>query len=403
MSTPSYVVAVISPERRVHEEIAAALDGFPYAESLWALSDYPDAKQMTAIGEVPGCVVVLDFSDPLRAKSVAAELDRDYPTAVAVAVVSGGGQAQLLLELMQLGIREVVTLPISSPDVVRTVTRAGKKLRRHQESTASGGHVFAFLPAKPGAGATTLATHVSAAAARLANQRMLLADFDLRLGMTSFLFKIHVEHSILDALTSAGNLDATRWDRLVAHRGMLDILGSAPAEFGRDVPESGALQVVDFAMQMYSTVFVDLPGDMRDYELDLLQRSREIFLVCTPDIGALHMAMKKADMLRSQDLAAKVSVIMNRPDSRASISIGDVEGVLRLPVRFTVGNAEKEIRMATQQGAAIQGRSPIATQLENIARHIVPGEVPIENQAAKRKFIDFFSITPVRDKVDWKR
>ena len=356
---------------------------------------------MAAIKDTQGCVVLLDFSDPFRAKAIAAELDRNYPMAVAVALLPGGQRE--LLELMQLGIREVVNLPIARPDVVRAVTRAGRKLQRHSEEPAGGGHLFAFMPAKPGTGATTMATHVSAAAARLTNQRILLADFDLRLGMTSFLLKLHNEHSILDALMSAGNLDLTLWDRLVGRRGMLDILGSAPAEFGRDIPESGASQVLDFAAQLYSTLLIDLPGDMRDYELEILQRSKEIFLVCTPDIGALHMAKRKADMLRSLDLAANASVIMNRAETRVSLPVADIEQVLQLPVRFTVGTAEKEINEATQRGSAIEGRSPVATQLENIARHLVPGDAPAENQIAKRRFIDFFSVTTVRDKMNWKQ
>jgi len=202
---------------------------------------------------------------------------------------------------------------------------------------------------------------------------------------------------------SAGNLDLTLWDRLVGRRGMLDILGSAPAEFGRDIPESGASQVLDFAAQLYSTLLIDLPGDMRDYELEILQRSKEIFLVCTPDIGALHMAKRKADMLRSLDLAANASVIMNRAETRVSLPVADIEQVLQLPVRFTVGTAEKEINEATQRGSAIEGRSPVATQLENIARHLVPGDAPAENQIAKRRFIDFFSVTTVRDKMNWKQ
>ena len=89
----SYVVAVISPERRIQEEIASALEGYPYAEALWALSDYPDARQMAAIKDTQGCVVLLDFSDPFRAKAIAAELDRNYPMAVAVALLPGEGSA----------------------------------------------------------------------------------------------------------------------------------------------------------------------------------------------------------------------------------------------------------------------------------------------------------------------
>jgi len=298
---------------------------------------------------------------------------------------------------MQLGIREVVLLPISGPDVIRAVTRASAKLQSKTDAPVSGGNIYAFMPAKPGAGATTMATHVAAAAARLANQRMLLADFDLRLGMTSFLFKLHNEHSILDALIMGNNLDASRWEGLVSKRGLLDILGSAPAEFGHEVSEGGVTQVLDFAAQFYSTLLIDLPGDMRGYELEILLRAKEIFLICTPDIGTLHVAKKKADMLRSLDLATNVSVIMNRAGGRGSLPIGNIEDLLQLPVRFRVENAEKDLQQATQEGALIEGRSPFATQLENIARHIAPGAVPAENQAAKRKFIDFFSVTPVRE------
>jgi len=86
-------VAVISPERRIHEAIASALEGYPSAEAMWALSDYPDTRQMGAIKETSRCIVLLDFADPVRARAVAAELDRSYPMAATIALQSGGGTA----------------------------------------------------------------------------------------------------------------------------------------------------------------------------------------------------------------------------------------------------------------------------------------------------------------------
>ena len=357
---------------------------------------------MEAVRSAPaGCVVLLDFVDPLRAKAVAAELDRSCPTAVTVAILRGSGQD--LLELMRLGIREVVQPPLVADEIARAVARAGKTLPQAAEPEQTGGRVFSFMPAKPGCGATTISTNAAAAASRLSAQRMLLADFDLRLGMTSFLFKLHGEHSMMDALLSSSHLDTTLWECMICRRGMLDILGSAPAEFGREMKESGAPDILSFARNLYPAIVVDLPGDMRTYELEILQCSTEIFLVCSSDIGALHLAKKKAEMLRSLDLGNNLSVIMNRLDGRGSMPTADVEQILGAPVRFQVNSGEKEIREAIQKGVALEGKSTVVNQIENIARRIMPDDSQAENQVSKRRFIDFFSVTPVRDAAGRRR
>ncbi len=301
---------------------------------------------------------------------------------------------------MQLGIREVLTLPVIASDVVRAFANAARKLKTPLSTKEEGGNLYAFLPAKPGVGATTLAVHAAAAAARLANQRTLLLDFDFRLGMTSFLFKLDGNNSVLEAIASQGHFGADLWDRMVCRRGMLDILGSAPIEFGGTNPESGAVTLVDFALHSYQTICVDLPGEMREYEIETLNRAKECFLVTTPDIGALHLANRKAEMLQSMGIRNKVSVIMNRADSRGAMSISNVESILQLPVRFSVSSAEKQIVEATHGGKALEGRSPLVTQIENIARRMIPG-VAANTGAKTRKFIEMFSVSLMRDRSRW--
>jgi hypothetical protein len=104
--------------------------------------------------------------------------------------------------------------------------------------------------------------------------------------------------------------------------------------------------------------------------------------------------------LRELGLQAKVSVIMNRFDGRGSMPLRDVESILQLPVRFTVPVADKDIAAATQQGEALQGRSPLVVQLEQIGRRMVPSAAPVTGSKA-RKFIEMFSVTPVRDRARW--
>jgi pilus assembly protein CpaE len=400
MSNQPLTVVVVSPDRKIHEQVASVLTGNADIESLWTLAEYPNTAALMDLRKAPGgCVVFLDFSDPMRAKAVAAELDASYPMATAVAVLSGS-RPEDLIELMQLGIREVVTLPIAAADVIRAYTRVARKLRAPAAPDHEAGHLYAFLPSKPGVGATTIAAHTAAALARLSNQRTLLLDFDFRLGMTSFLFKLNGDHSVIDAIAAHSHLDSDLWDGMVCRRGMLDILGSAPVDFGGVNPEKGALELVDFACQSYRAICIDLPGEMRDYEIGVMHRATECFLVTTPDIGALHMAKRKAEALVALGIHNKVSVIMNQVGGRGAMSIRDVETILQLPVRFSVESEPKLIGEATQAGRTLEGKSTLLKQIEAIARHMSPGEASGEG-AKPRRFIETFSVSPVRDRSKW--
>jgi pilus assembly protein CpaE len=337
----------------------------------------------------------------IRARAIAAEIDRAYPTTAVIALHSSARQ-QDLLELMQLGIREVLAMPVPSVEICRAFERALRKLSKQPSQRETGAPLFAFLPARPGSGATTLAAHSAAGAARIGGQQTLLIDFDLRLGMTSFLFKLPGEQSVIDALTFSDRLEDSMWNRLVCHRGSLDILCSAPSEFRRDVRESGAAAVLDFVRSRYHLICVDLPGEMRDHELEALNRAQEVFLVCTPELGTLHMAKRKAETLQLLGVHPRVSVILNRADGKGLVATGDIEDILQLPVRFTVPSAEKEISAATQKAEAIEGRSALASKIEKIARRMIPAADQLGVEAKHRRFIEFFSITPVRERMGWK-
>jgi pilus assembly protein CpaE len=399
MSQKSVTVAVISPVQQTREQLASAFEANPHLAALWTLADYPGLEQLVRIREArSGCVVFLDFSDAIRAGRVALELYKRYPMAATVAIQSAASP-QSLIELIQFGIRDVITVPVSDVEANEAFQRASRKLGREPEPEPQGGDIYAFLPARPGSGATTVAVHSASAAARLSGERTLLIDFDLRLGMTSFLFKLHSQNSIVDALALSEQLEDTLWDQLVSRRGGLDILGSAPVEFDRQVSSVGSAAVLESARRRYRTVCVDLPGEMRQHELETLNSSKEIFLVCTSELGTLHMAQKKADMLQSLGIQSRVSVILNRVQPRGSMVLRDIEEVLHLPVRFTLPPAEAEIVAATQKAVALEGDSPIARLMESVARRMIGHVEVLAPKATPRRLIEFFSVTPVRDKV----
>jgi pilus assembly protein CpaE len=382
-------VAVVSPSRDAQAVIGSALEKTPEVRTLWALSDYLTRTQLSELPE-QGCIIFLDFSDRASAEALASEVDARFPN-IGVIAMFRETRPQDLLDLMQFGVREVIGLPPEETHVQLSFARMHQRLKQTETGSDPQGRIFAFMPAKPGVGATTLAIHASAFVPRLAEVRTLLLDFDFRLGLTSFMLKLESRYSIMDALSSIQMLDVTRWDQFVSHLGQLDILGSAPLQFRGVDPEEGTQSLLKFVRQLYPTVCVDLPGEMRTYEIETIRDAAQCYLVCTPDITSIHLAKAKTDLLRSLGLGQNVTVILNRTGGRMAISAKDIETILKVPVRFSVMSAEKEFAEATKSGKVLQGSAPVVAQIENIARSLLPPDLKPQQKVQKRKFLEFFS------------
>ena len=400
MRNDSILVLIVSPDRGVLSQLESALEQGSMTETVWAVADYPDLPELERLKDAqPGCVLFLDFSDPIRARRIATELDRAYPL-VSVVAIHKNPTKEEVIELMQLGVREVIGLPIAASEVAVAFVRAAKKLK---PADSAGGNIYAFLPGKAGAGATTVALSTAAAIARLSKQRTLLLDFDLRLGISSFLLQLDGYHSVQDALNEAAHLDEDLWTKLVSTRDRLDVLGSAPMDLPSQPSSDAYSAVLNCAQALYSAICVDLPGAMEPHELETLERAKEIFLVCTSDVTGLHMGKRKALALQKLQLGEKVSVIINHTDRRAVLPLADIEKLLQAPVRFTLPSDGKVVSCAVQQGVFIQGNSPLAAQIEAIAMRLVGKAAGSPSTGPVRRFIEFFSVSPERDRDFWRR
>jgi len=332
--------------------------------------------------------VILDFTDA-QAMSVARAVD-GRPQ-IATFAVGGGGSRDALLELMQAGVRDV--LPhFSSGDILHAANRAAASLACGGEPLAD---LYAFVPAKPGCGASTLATQATAVAASLVKEPTLLLDFDIRLGVTSFLLKAEGTHTIVDALLQADHLAPDIWAGLVSQLGNLHLLGSGPVDFSPPFLGRRFSELLGFAIRQYSVVAVDLPGSMEDYECEVLMRATKILLVCTPDIGALHLARRKANWFHELRLSDKVWLVLNCAERRGALSVDEIERIIQLPVRYLVPAGANEIAKAVQKGGVIEGSSQLAKQIARIAGDMVPTG-PGKKTNPVRRFVEYFSVSAAR-------
>jgi pilus assembly protein CpaE len=383
------ILATVSSQRGFHADVRAALDGRLRVETHWDL-DYVDAPRLRGVSSDQKCIVILDFSDP-QAMAVARSVDGRAH--IATIAVGGGGGRDELLQLMQAGVRDVIP-HFAYREILNAANRAAAGLACAGELLAD---LYTFVPAKPGCGASTLATQATAVAARLAQEPTLLLDFDIRLGVTSFLLKAEGTHTIVDALLQAEHMDRDIWGTLVSQLGNLHLLGSGPVDFSRPFLAERFSELLEFAIRQYTVVAVDLPGSMDDYECEVLMRATKIFLVCTPDIGALHLARRKAAWFHDLRLTDKVALVLNCAERRGTLSVEEIERIIQLPVRYLVPASANEIAKAVQKGAVLEGSSALAKQIARIAGDMVTTRPGAKKSNPVRRFVEYFSVSAARD------
>jgi Flp pilus assembly CpaE family ATPase len=157
------------------------------------------------------------------------------------------------------------------------------------------------------------------------------------------------------------------------------------------------MELLDFALRRYALVTVDLPGTMEDQECETLLRAKRIYLVCTPDVGALHVARRKASWLKDLRLTDKVWVVLNCTERRSSLSVEDIQRIIQMPVRHLLPAGAPEITRAVQKGAALDPGSGFGKHIERISQEMTAGRSSTKKPNAVRRFVEYFSISAARD------
>lgn len=334
------------------------------------LDRYPADRDVPGIVRAYGPqLFFLDTSDLDSALRVASGVAEQAPGTQIVAF-DRVCDSRALIRLMHAGIREFVEVPEALDELGRVLDRVAAALERTPVLVPTTDELIAFLPAKPGVGCSTVTLNTAAALAAHNGAKTLLADFDLNCGIIAFLLNLDAPHSLVDAAEHAPQLDEELWPRLITSVGTLDVLPSGPLRPGYRIEPPAMRCLIDFARRNYDFVCADLSGLMERYSVELMQDAKRIFLVCTPELPALHLARQKVDYLRSLDLADRAVVVLNRVQKRNLVSTAEVEKLIGLRVVMQIPNDYRGVHEALTDGKPVNARTELGKCYAELARLI---------------------------------
>jgi pilus assembly protein CpaE len=374
--------------RKRFEDMAA---GHPNLALSKSLETYPAPDNFSRLVRIWAPeVVFMSFDEPEAASRACAQLDDEFPGLQRVAITLAPDPAAFQLAL-RLRMRGLLADPFEASEVSRVLNDVASDLAVHPPNLGCADRFYAFMPAKAGAGASTVAANLTRTFAATAGSHALLADFDLYSGVTGFLFNAEHEFSVSDALAMSNKLDNESWERVVKKVGNIDLLLSDAPHLDESSRNPKHLtDLLGFLRRSYSVVSADLPDAFNDTTLAVLREANRIFLVTTPELASLRLARQKAAVLRKLELEDRVSLIVNRVTKRMELSLDEIEATVGLPLLASIpseySDVTKSIREAHQPASLVPTFQQMAETMFNKRWH----------HKKTQRFVERFAVVPLR-------
>jgi pilus assembly protein CpaE len=319
-----------------------ALDHYPGQADLGRLLNVVDPE-----------VLLLEIGPDDRSLETARDLAEMRPQAVVIGFTRQRDRGRFAAA-GKLGIREMLVAPFTVEDLRQALLRCF-----HQKTLPVLPGLVAFLPSKPGSGASTVALNVAGVLASQAGQRVLLMDGDRQAGSLAALLKLEPRHSVMEALENSHDLNDGTWSyRNLEARGF-DLLPMPPRRTANDPPPWCYHRLLQFVHDRYDTVIVDLPHVMEAGQDAFVRQAAAIYIVCTPEPASLAQTRRRAEELCALGVGTdRLSVVLNRRMEQDQ-ETNQVEKLLALPVCGVLPYDYASVRQAALAGGLIPEKTEL--------------------------------------------
>ncbi len=383
----SFGLAVVDPDPKLRTRLAMQL-----GESA-SVATYPEVFAL-ADGLPAGQPAVVVFGPGLADPPGLAQIERltHSRPEVAAILVAAELSTGLLQQALRSGVRDVLGFPTESNALDESVDRVARTLNVIPTiSSAAGqkperGQVITVSSTKGGSGKSVIATNLAVLLAQRSSRPVVLVDADLQFGDVAVMMRLTAPHTIVDAVSAMGRLDAQFLQSLLVRHEPSDLLVlPAPLEpsFAERVSGADMVRIVEILQSFCSYVVVDTPAQFNDVVLALIEHSDDILLVAGMDIPNIKNTKLGLQTLRMLGVpSSKLRLLLNRANSKVQLDVSEVERTLGLKADSLIPS-DIVVPQTVNKGTPVVLEAPrteVARSLERLADLFlsVPAEVPMK-------------------------
>lgn len=391
MIAPELKLGLIVANRDLRSEVQLCLQETPVRIVLDRENIQDWASFLEELDRLRPDVLLIDLAQLEKPFEDSLRRIKSTLAAPMVIALSTSTDPETILAAIRAGANEYLYPPLSA-GLQRALLRIGADRLKQRGGAHASGKTLGFFSAKGGSGATTIATHVAVELQRITSQDVLLADFDIEMGLLGFLMKAKTPYSVLDAAKNTHRLDVSYWKALISNgRPNLEVIAApGTAALREQVSPEQFRHVLRFTRSVYDWVVADLGRSLNLLNLNLLEDLDQAFLVATLDVLSLHQAKNTVQTLLNFGYSPKrLNLILNRMPKQPDLTPSEVQKVLGLPLYATLPNNYPELYEAYSEGTLLNAASDLGKHFTKIA-HKIAGIPEEDKEKGKSKLSIFF-------------
>lgn len=346
--------------------------------------------------EQPSDIVVIECVGP--SDELPAQIDAlaDLcPPSTRLVLVGSDNSVELYRKLLRLGVSDYLVRPVTPLGLIEALAGI-----MGEDGDEDRGHVLAFVGARGGAGASTLAQNVAHGLAHNFNATTVLIDADVGFGTASLQFDFSPARTLDDAIKEGDALDKEMLERLIHWRDRRFGIMAAPARPDEAISpgREQIRRVVEQARRVAKYVVLDVPQGWGPLASEALTLADTVTLVATPDLVALRNTrtlMQMIRVLRPNDPAPTLILNQKPTKGKSFVTAEEFSATLSCPLTAQIPSDPEALSAAQMAGKILlehAPKSPVAHQIldltSKLALHSVPraGEKPARRGVLGRLF-----------------
>lgn len=393
-----YTLAVVDPDPKLRTRLALQLgedaDVVTYSE-VAALAEY----------QPPGRAMVVIFGPGLADDEGLAGVERftrSRPDVAAILVATELSTA-LLQQALRCGVRDVLGAPTESLSLHESVERVSRTLTLvPTQPPAAGeapslGRVITVASTKGGSGKSVVATNLATMLAQQTSRPVVLVDADLQFGDVAVMMRLTASHTLVDAVSAQGRLDAQFLQSLLARHepsGLLVLPAPLEPSFAERVSGEDMVRIIEILQTFCAYVVVDTPAQFNDVVLALIEHSDDVLMVAGMDIPNIKNTKLGLQTLRLLGVPEeRMTLLLNRANARVQLEVSEVERTLGMKAGILIPS-DIIVPQTVNKGVPLvldAPRSDVARAFRNMAALFSDGSAPSAPATPARKARSLFA------------
>lgn len=350
--SPTVALITVCIGESLAEEISYAISQMPWTvrradcEGYISHAKRPPFSQGVKSAHYCICVIDLD-TDIEQAIEAAAYIQEMFSGKAALVARSTSQDHEILLRAMRAGFNDFIGETFNAEAFAETLTRISQLWQTRAASNAVRGSVVSLIGTKGGVGTTTLAVHLAMYLVQSHAKKTLLIDNHAQLGHACVYLGIDgSRHNFHELVRNLSRLDSELLRGYIAtHASGLEVLSSPDTcENHRATDPEQMSQTLDFLRGEYDYVIVDCSAILDETNLAVVEASNQVYLISTPEIGAVRDLSRFVDSLAQNDEnKERLKVIINRFSSQHAVGSEQIEKAIRMEIFMKFPNNYAEV------------------------------------------------------------